>query len=208
MRSLFLMCIVILLSISLTYSGETDELLNRIEESYKRISDMVADFEQRSVLVDLKKTVTYKGKLYVKIPSRFRWIYSGDDSQEVFINDDTLIVYNKKEKQAIRSLFSKERFGSVPIAILGGLGDMKKDFHVSQVQGKIILKPRTPVPGIMSIELTPAEGHFPVKRLKIIDTNKNTIEIILNNVRVNTGLDDSLFIFNPSEKVRIIEGLY
>ncbi len=203
-----LMSILVLLSISLTYSEETDELLEKIEGSYKKISDMVADFEQKSVLVELKKSVTYKGRLYVKIPSRFRWIYSGNDSQEVFINDDTLIIYNKKENQAIKSLFSKEKFGSVPISILGGLGDMKKDFYVSKTDGKIILKPRTPIPGIMSIELTSSESDFPVKRMKITDTNKNTIEITLKNVRVNTGLDDSLFIFNPSEKVRIIEGLY
>lgn len=204
----FILSVLFLVNISIAYSQENHDLLTRIEESYKDITDIVADFEQKSVLKDLKQTVTFKGKLYVKMPSRFRWVYSDHDFQEVIINNDIIIVYNKKEKQAIKSHFSRERFGSVPIALLGGLGDIRRDFYVSESKGKIILKPSVPIPGILSIELTTSDEDFPVRRLKITDTNMNTIEISLKNVKVNTGLKDSLFEFQPPERVKIIEGLY
>jgi outer membrane lipoprotein carrier protein len=176
-----------------TTVSSVDEDTARIQKAYENIKDIKGNFIQKSYIKDLKRTDTYKGQFFIKRPMKMKWDYKGEMAQEVLINNDEIIIYQKKEKQAFRGKFDKDIYGQAPIALLSGFGEIQKEFLVSNKNGKLLLKPKRPMGNIISIEIEPSEGEFPISSFTINDSHSNRIEITLKDVKINTGLKDNLF---------------
>jgi outer membrane lipoprotein-sorting protein len=170
-----------------------DEDIKRIQDVYEKIEDMKGGFIQKSHIKDLKRTDTYKGTFFIKQPMKMKWSYDGIVNQEVLINDDEIIIYQKKEKQAFRGTFNADTYGRAPIALLSGFGKIQEEFSISGKNGMLVLKPKKQVSGIKSIELELCREEFPIRSFTIYDTHENKIVITLENVKINTGLKDSMF---------------
>ncbi|MFN3739672.1 MAG: LolA family protein [Thermodesulfovibrionales bacterium] len=209
-RGLVFFCISLIISVIPLYLFAIEESLNlvdRIENAYKNISDIKGKFKQVSYLKDLEKRETYEGEFFIKIPSLFKWSYKGKSPQDVIISGDTLIIYQKKEKQVLKGRFYPSKYGQAPIALLGGFGNIKRDFEIKEQEDRLILTPKAQMGNVKSIELYSGDGDFPIKRLKITDSAMNIIDIKLEDVVINSGLQDKVFEFVPPQGVRVIEGL-
>lgn len=197
---LFMMCLIFLfftfcvlpLTISHAASSVEDEITG-IQKPYEDIKDIGGSFVQKSYIRDLKRTDTFGGQFYIKRPMKMKWEYKGENAQEVFINGDEIIIYQKKDKQAFKGKFNRDTYGQAPIALLSGFGKIREEFTASEKNGKIVLKPRKPMGDILSIEIEPSHGEFPIKSFTINDSYSNRIEMILNDVKINMGLEDKLF---------------
>ncbi len=200
--------LICIFSLVIPLKAEESTILQRIESAYKDISDIKGRFRQKSFIKDLQKKETYSGEFFIKIPHNFRWSYKAPHHQEVIISGKTIIIYQKKEKQAIKGVFDPSRYGEAPIALLGGLGDLSRNFNIQEEKSRLILTPKGRMGNIKTIEVYPDDGEFPVRSLKIRDKVDNTIEIFLEDVRINSGLSEDLFRFSPPKDVQIIEGLY
>lgn len=125
-----------------------------------------------------------------------KWSYQGGQAQDVFIYDETILIYQKKEKQAFKASFDRETYGQAPLALLGGFGNIREEFATSEKDGRLFMKPKKKMGEIVSIEIETSDDGFPIRSLTIVDTFKNRIDLVLEDVKVNTGLKDSEF--NPS----------
>lgn len=185
----------------LSSAGAEDQVA-RIQKAYEGIKDVRGDFVQRSYIRDLKRTDTYSGRFFIK-PPEMKWEFSGEKPQSVYITGEDIIIYQKKEKQAIRTKFDRATYGQAPIALLSGFGDINKEFYVSEMKGRLLLKPRKPMGAIVQIEIALSDGAFPISAMSILDTASNKIDIELKDVKVNTGLGDKIFRFTPPEGVSV-----
>ncbi|MBF0559868.1 MAG: outer membrane lipoprotein carrier protein LolA [Nitrospirae bacterium] len=201
----FVSCFLLCALCSMLYASDSagDEVA-RIQKAYESIKDVKGDFVQKSYIRDLKRTDTYGGRFFIK-PPRMKWEFSGDKPQSVYITAEDIIIYQKKEKQAIRAKFDRATYGQAPIALLGGFGDINKEFDVSMKKGRLLLKPRKPMGIIVQIELTLSDAAFPIETLSILDTASNRIDITLKDVRVNSGLGEKIFVFTPPEGVSVFQ---
>lgn len=190
--------------LSLSAQISPDEEASRIQKAYNEFKDITGNFIQKSYIRDLKRTDTYKGRFYIKA-SKFRWDYAGDKPQTIYISGDKLIIYQKNEKQAYITKFERSTYGQSPVVLLGGLGDIRKDFDITSNDGKLILKPKNQMGNISRLEVAVSEDEFPVKSLTIIDFQSNRTHIEFRDVRVNTELKDRLFEFTPPQDVTIIK---
>lgn len=206
MKLIGLLGICLVLSTALS-AQETDSDAARIKEAYKKITDIKGTFTQKSHIKDLKRTETYKGDFIIKIPSKMRWRYKGDNPQEIIINNekDGMIIYQKKEKQAFRTKFDRASYGQAPVALLSGLGDIAEEFYISKKGKSLLLRPKVSMGNVTEIELLPSDEGFPIKSLTVIDKYSNTVTIILEKVEMNTGLKDSDFKFALPEGVSLYE---
>lgn len=193
----------VLVPIRLLHSSD---MVSEIESVYREITDIKGTFKQKSHLRDLDRTETYEGEFFIKIPSKFRWSYRGKAPQEVIVSGNTIIIYQKKENQALKGRFDPSRYGQAPIALLGGFGNLREVFDVREKDNSIILKPKEPMGNIKSIELFYERKGFPIRSFRITDTALNTIEVTLKDVELNTGLSEKVFQFIPPQGVEIIEG--
>ena len=173
--------------------ASADEEVKRIQDAYEHIKDMKGSFIQKSHIKDLKRTDTYKGTFFIKQPMKMKWTYGGAAGQEVLINDDEIIIYQKKEKQAFRGVFDAETYGRAPIALLSGFGKIQEEFSVAGKDGTLLLKPKKQMSSIKSIELELCNDEFPIRSFTVYDSHDNKIVITLRDVKVNTGLKDSMF---------------
>ncbi len=182
-----------------------DEEIAKIQKAYGDIKDISGSFVQNSYIRDLKKTETFKGQFFIKRPMMMKWTYKGEQAQDVIIKNDEITIYQRKEKQAFRSKFDRDIYGQAPIALLSGFGKIREEFSASEKSGRLLLKPKKPMGGILSIEIEPSEGEFPIKAFTIFDSYSNRIEMTLKDVKINTGLDDKLFKLSLPKGVTILE---
>ena len=184
-----------------------DFTIETIQKAYETIKDIKGNFIQKSTIRDLKRTDIFKGSLLIKVPSKMRWQYHGDNKQntEVIINNEEIIIYQKSEQQAFRGKFDRESYGQAPIALLGGFGNIEDEFEVVPKEGKVLLKPRKGMSGVVSLEITPSGGDFPIGSLTIIDKRSNRIEITFRDIVLNSGIKDSAFGFSVPEGVSVYE---
>jgi outer membrane lipoprotein carrier protein len=176
-----------------SYALSAGEEVVVIQKAYENIKDISAGFTQKSYLKDLKRTDTYTGQLFIKKPQKMKVIYKGENPAEIFINNNSVVIYQKKEKQAYRSAFDSNAYGQTPIVLLSGLGKMQEEFSVTEKDGKLQLKPKKTMGTIMSIEVETSDAEFPIKALTIHDSASNRITITLKDIKINTGIDDKVF---------------
>jgi outer membrane lipoprotein carrier protein len=186
-------------------SSSADEEIVGIQKAYENIKDVSGVFVQKSYIKDLKKTETFKGRFYIKLPLMMKWEYGGEQPQEVVIENDEITIYQKKEKQAFRSRFDRETYGQAPIALLSGFGNIREEFNASEKDGNLVLKPKKKMGAIVSIEIERSRGTFPIKAFTIIDTYRNRIEMTLKDIKINTGLKDSFFQLSLPKGVTVLE---
>lgn len=170
-----------------------DESVERIQKSYEFITDMKGSFVQKNVVKDLNKTDTYTGEFFIKRPLKMKWAYKGKSAQDLIINNDIALIYKKGDRQAYRSKFSRERYGQTPVVLLTGMGNLTDEFAVTGSGNILVLKPKKPMPGVLSITLKLSDADFPIKGFTILDGRSNTVEIELKDIVINPGLKDSFF---------------
>jgi outer membrane lipoprotein carrier protein len=182
-----------------------EDQVTKIQKAYEDIKDIRGNFVQKSSIKDLKRTDTYNGRFFIK-PPKMKWEYTGEKPQVIYIKGDEILIYQKKENQIIKSKFDRATYGQAPIALLAGLGDIRREFIViSDSPDRLMIKPRKPMGNIDYIEVTPSDNAFPIKALIIVDSLLNRIEITLKDVKTNTGLNNSLFNFTPPKDATVLE---
>ncbi len=181
------------------------DAVDRIQKAYEGISDMKGSFVQKNVIRDLNRTDSYRGEFMVKRPLRMKWSYKGKAAQDLTINDKTVLIHKKGDKQAYRSVFSKDAFGQTPVVLLTGMGSIRDEFQVSGSGNTLLLKPKKPMPGIVSITLLLSENGFPIRGFTIQDGRSNSVEILLSNIVLNSGLKDALFDLTLPDGVSVYE---
>jgi outer membrane lipoprotein carrier protein len=182
-----------------------DSALSKLNEAYKNINDASGSFTQTSYIKDLDKTQKFKGRFFIK-GDKIRWQYEGEFPQVIFLNKETLIVYDRKRKQAIQSIFSEEKYGQLPIALLSRMADIEKDFEITEKsKNTLILIPKTKMGNIKKIEITIQDEDFPIKFLKVTDTSANTVRIDFYSVTINKNLKNSIFQFVPKKDDTVLK---
>jgi len=186
-------------------SASAEEEMAKIQKAYENIKDISGNFVQKSHIKDLKRTDTFQGQFIIKRPMKMKWTYKGENPQEVFINNETINIYQKKEKQAFKGKFDRETYGQAPISLLSGFGKIQEEFTVSEKNGKLILKPKLPMGGILSVEIEPAESEFPIKSFTVYDSYSNKIEMTLKDIKINTGFEDKVFELSLPKGVTVFQ---
>jgi len=187
-------------------SSGSDLTVEKIQKAYEGIRDIRGSFVQKSYIRDLKRTDTFKGTFMIKMPAMVRWQYHGDGHDtDVIISKDEMVIYQKKDKQAFKGRFDRATYGQAPIALLSGFGEIEREFDTEMKNGRLILRPKRQMGNVISIEITPSDGEFPIGSLSIIDSRSNRIDITLRDVTLNTGIKDSVFDFSLPRGVSMYE---
>ncbi|MEK7272066.1 MAG: outer membrane lipoprotein carrier protein LolA, partial [Nitrospirota bacterium] len=191
----FMSAVYCLLSIvSTSHASTVDEVVGRIQKIYGEIKDVQGKFSQTSYIKDLDKIERYEGEFFIKKPSSMRWNFSKPRDEEVIIKENDIWIYKKSEKQALKSAFSKDAYNHVPIALLNNFGDLKNDFDIKLIKDDTLeLTPKRRMGFINKLLLEINSTDFPVKTFSVFDVYGNKINITIKNVKINSGLEDSIF---------------
>ena len=146
-----------------------------------------------------------EGRLAIKRPDRFRFVYESPFPQEIVADGERLWVYDQELAQVtVRP--QQDMLGVGAGALLSGdYEGLIDNFDVepAEVEGWLALRPRGGEWDFQEVRLRLADG---VPREVLIDDGLGQItRFLLEDLETNAALTDRLFRFQPPDGVDVVE---
>lgn len=174
------------------------DVVNTVEQSYRALSSLTADFFQRSTIAKEKRELRADGQMFFQAaangdPLKFRFDYFRPTKQEIVSNGKTLWMYLPESRKVLLSdvsfVFEPSRFNpdrDRASNFLQGLGRISKDFLItppSQWQD---------MDGNYILELTPRRATATIAKLYILVRREAVLLYVQNNHDISRLMNDPL----------------
>ena len=193
-------------------SRTPDSVARDIQQKYDRIRDFSSDFVHTYRGGVLKQQASERGKLMVKKPGKMRWEYSAPE-RKLFVSDGAKIYsYIPQDKQVTVSSMPQGDQAPTPALFLTGNGDITKDFTPSfdnvadAPAGTLQLKlvPKRAEAEYDSLTLVVDAKTLDLRMLITNDSQGGRSTFSFSNLKENTGLADTQFVFQMPRNVDVI----
>ncbi len=214
-KSLQLILLLFLVSsllsgVSYADKNELNELIEKLQATYEKTSNISASFQQETIPAGSKEGIKARGKVYFARPSKMRWEYEEPEKQIIVTSGKDVYVYEQEAAQVM--VIPREKFLSSEIsqAFFFGKGKLEKYFRVRLARedwlkgkGHLRLEPIKDNLQIktMWIGLDPESGI--IKEVWMEDRLGTRTHIIFSDVAVNTRLSPKIFEFRCPAGVEI-----
>ncbi|HSA59698.1 MAG TPA: outer membrane lipoprotein carrier protein LolA [bacterium] len=174
-------------------------LAERVQDAYRNTESFSASFTQKTVVEVLDREVSESGELVFSKPGRFSIRYGGKRERHYLSDGETLWIYHPKDKEVevidhVQDVVSKEA-----LAFLGGLGEMSKEFKVSEGKDdSLTLVPRSKSSPFSKIILTVDPADHLARGATLFPKGGNKSEYVFSAVRANEPVSESTFKFSKS----------
>ncbi|HEY6210910.1 MAG TPA: outer membrane lipoprotein chaperone LolA [Vicinamibacterales bacterium] len=207
--------VVVLAAVATIAASEQNatELAQAVQKKYDAIRDFSADFVHAYEGGVLKKTVTERGRLFIKKPGKMRWQYTAPE-EKLFVSDGVkMYSYLPLDKQVIVSSIPREDQATTPTLFLAGKGNLTRDFTPSIVDlpkgmpaGSRALKlvPKTPQRDYDWLMLVVDPSTLGFRGLVTVDAQGGVSSFTFANLKENTGLADKEFTFKIPRGVDVV----
>jgi outer membrane lipoprotein carrier protein len=189
-----------------------DTVLNQIQEKYEKINDLSSKFTQEASVKALNKVQRAQGDVWFKKPGKMRWNYSRPTKDEIVSDGITIWFYNEEEKQVIESSLSEVIDTPTTTTLISGLGNLKNLFKArfSKINPAkennayfIDLSPKENSEEYSSVTIAVDKDSMLVNTIYLYDPFGNLTTVKLNDMQINNGIPDSLFIFKAPKGAEI-----
>jgi len=230
-RTFSFLAFVIFLSVSPGYGADLKEVVASLEQGYNSLTDVQADFSQRTVIASIKREELGRGELFIKKTAgnstMFRFDYT-KPRQQIISDGKTAWYYLPDNRQVMVCDVSELFAGGSGIALnyLTGMGHLSRDFTISfagegrDKKGNYVLDlaPKKPNQVVEKLRLTISAAAverfqsggnskplFPVVSSVVDDNFGNRTFIELSHVKVNQGIGNDRFTFRIPNGVEVLK---
>src|SRR5262245_8946317 len=197
-----------------TPAPSLDTLVRGVERSFATMKDFTADFVQ--IFQDpLNQNQQESGHLYLMRPRMMRWEYRSPE-EKLFISDSkNVYLYVPADRQVSKEAVKETFDDRMPLMFLLGRSDLRNEFTRFEMlntkpslEGLKVLRmyPRRKI-DISEVIMEVDPANFQVRRLLLGHMDASKSEFIFSNIRINTGLNASLFQFKVPTGVQVVEGI-
>jgi len=209
------LCLLLLLVLAPApaHAQSLDEVVNGVEATYGKITDLRAEFAQIARNKSLGQDIKAEGIVYLKKGGKMRWEYSEPTKQEIVSDGKRLWVYTPELKQ-VNVSDAPEALAGPAGSFLQGLGEVREHFQArflnpaqpSDPEGNVVLDltPKQPRPLLSRLILTVDPKSWLVRKAVVYDELGNTVTVRFVELLVNSGLADTLFVFVPPPGVAVV----
>jgi len=194
--------------------SETLRLVEGVERLFAQMNDFNSDFIQ--IFQDpLNRKQEEAGHLYLKRSRLMRWEYKTPE-EKYFISDGKTVFFYVPADRQVNKEAVKETFDDrMPLMFLLGRSNLRDEFTRFELLDrkpflagtKVIRmypKRKTDLEELV-MEVDPA--NFQIRRLLLGHSDGSRSEFVFSNIRVNTGIQRSLFDFKVPAGVQVVEGI-
>lgn len=194
-------------------SPTADELARALQKKYDTVKDFSADFQHIYTGGILRKQLSERGRLQIKKPGRMRWEYTAPE-KKTFVSDGVKIYsYIPADQQVIVTAAPPPGRTTTPALFLAGQGDLHRDFTPTDAP-----TPKGLPEGTRALKLVPkvAQAEFEwlilsvdpatlaLRGLASEDAQGGTSSFLFLNLKENTGIADSTFVFTMPRGVDVV----
>ncbi len=191
-------------------SGNTGNIIGKIEAKYKTVRSISAYFYQKEIIPGYSQNMAFKGYFYYKYPGNMAWVYTYPIHKRQVLKGDNLYIVDSGIKKVTVINVGKEK-GGFPPNIVAVIGSLTKYFRVESVKkdaGKGIidvkLKPLS-LQRAKEIYIDFAINSLKITSLKILTYQGQSIIFHYSNVRFNRHINNNIFSVNFPSSYTIIK---
>jgi outer membrane lipoprotein carrier protein len=191
-----------------------NEVVEKVRETCARAQDLSALFEQTTSIRSLNQEQKASGILLLKRPNKMRWEYQKPEPRLFVTDGKTLWAYSPADKQVVVQEVGDAFASRLPISILAGDCQLRKDFEISAVDNAatrgsgnftiLDLRPKHTEAGITRMLLEVNLKSYTIERITVFDPSGNTSVYTLSDLKLNPGLSDQQFTFTPPAGVTVM----
>lgn len=191
-----------------------NDVVDKVRETCVRAQDLSALFEQTTSIRSLNQEQRASGILLLKRPNKMRWEYQKPEPRLFVTDGKTLWAYSPADKQVVVQEVGEAFASRLPISILAGDCQLRKDFEISAVENAatrgsgnftiLDLRPKHVEGGITRMLLEVNLKSYTIERITVFDPSGNTSVYKLSDLKLNPGLNDQQFTFTPPAGVTVV----
>ncbi len=191
------------------------DVIEKVEQYYKGLSDLQARFVQVARILSYPEDQRSEGTFYLKRKQKMRWDYEVPVKDQYFIDGETAIAYSPDVKQARRLRLAGKGGVRSPLVFFEGLTVAQAEYAMAfsadpsfdrTTRYILELTPKERKnPPLRKILLFVDKANFQVVRVDQYDLYGNVTELYFKESKVNQGLSDTLFRFDPPKGVEVID---
>jgi outer membrane lipoprotein carrier protein len=188
-----------------------EEIADRVQAFYDRTKTFKAGFRQRYTVPTYGKTKDSSGSVVFEKPGKMSWRYTNNGNRVV--SDGKIIkIYEKENKQMYEQPLEKSQYPAA-LAFLLGTGSLKQSFKLTKldpkkmgVEGGYVLlgEPKEATPAYQKMFIYIDGGTYQVRRVILLDAQRNRNRFDFLNPEVNTKSPQGEFAFTPPAGTQII----
>jgi outer membrane lipoprotein carrier protein len=192
-------------------------LVKKLQARYEKTRDLQADFTQSTHIEGFATPITSSGRVYIKKPGHLRWDYLDPNVEEIYVNRDDVMMYVPEHKQVLVGKLTQMAASQAPLQLLQGVAKLEEQFDVEPTpdgRGEeglplITLLPKATEPDSVRtvakiiLDLQP-KTHF-IKRVAIHEVSGNVSSFQFDNLKPNSGLNNTLFEFDVPAGVEVVK---
>jgi outer membrane lipoprotein carrier protein len=190
-----------------------DEVVNGVESTYGKITDLRAEFTQTARNKSLGQDIKAEGIVLLKKGGKMRWDYKSPAPQQIVSDGTSLWVYTPELNQVNKGNAPKALAGPAG-SFLSGLGKIREEFTIrflnsanprdSAGRPVLDLTPKQPTPLLTRLVIAVDPKDYVVREAVLYDQFQNTVTMTFNKVVINPGLNDTLFAFTPPKDAAVV----
>lgn len=195
-----------------TTSENVDQVVASVQDTYRNVTSLQANFVQVSRSAAVSGESTQKGKVEFKRPRKMRWEFL-QPSKSLFVTDGTTMwTWTQADNQVIVSTDLGSAGGGMT-ELFDDLGKMKERFDVELVD-----PPSGPDHKDYVLELTPKQDtsfkklevyisrkKYTLDKVVMTDALDNRVELTFKQVKLNPDLPDADFVFQIPDGAKVIQ---
>ena len=179
-------------------------IADRVQTFYDTAKSFQAGFKQRYTIYAYNRTKDSSGSVVFVKPGKMRWTYTNNGN--VVVSDGQQIkIYERDNRQMYLQKVNKTQYPAA-LAFLMGKGSLEESFSLKKLDseklkfpgGYVLLgTPKDPTPAYQKILFYVDAKTFQVRRVLLIDAQKNRNRFDFVEARVNEKVPSSTFSFSP-----------
>jgi outer membrane lipoprotein carrier protein len=212
-RPLFFFLLLLLCAPLVAHAQSLDEVVNGVEATYGKITDLRAEFSQVARNKSLGQDIKADGIVLLKKGGKMRWDYKSPAPQQIVSDGTSLWVYTPELNQVNKGNAPKALAGPAG-SFLSGLGKIREEFTVRFLNpasprdgaGRPVLDltPKQPTPLLTRLVIAVDPKDYVVRQAVLYDQFQNTVTMTFSKVTVNQGISDTLFAFTPPKDAVVV----
>lgn len=204
---LFLICVCQPMAVG--QSSELDQLIDRLQAKYNKLTSLSADFTQ--IYNSGSQTRRESGRVLLKKPGKMRWDYTTPEAK-LFISDGkTLYEYVPAEKYASKSSIRDSGDMRAPFAFLLGRGNLRRDFKKiefakeapARAGNKVLRMAPKRAADFRELLVEVEPSSLQIARLTLIESGGSRSDFLFSNVQENPAVNAAQFVFKAPPGVEI-----
>ncbi len=204
MKKLSLLLTILLVIVASLSAISSADLYKKLQSAYKGLSSYQANVSQSNYYPQLKKTITYTGKMYFT-PGKMLMHFEKPNLQRLHIEAGKVTLYDALSNTIFTSSIQPQYGRMNPLEILQLYWDRSSVKLVKQ-KGDLVDVTLTPSKDAMlsSLSATINSKSGQIQKLSYKDAGGNTVSYSFSGIKINGGIAASVWKFSyPKDAQRI-----